>query len=466
MVTLDTFPTELLLNIASFLPGMVNGPPLPPRLTDDDPRPLPIVELTLVNRRLYSIFDPILWRCDPDLRRSDPDQAGAAIGWAVERDRIDILEKALKYKVHLGSAAASDPIHKAAKGSGIALTWLLDHGVPVDGRGGSADNATGSSLSQENDFVDIDLSPLYTALHYDNETTATILLSRNARYHFNDPDPNDPDLSVIFLGRFMKSALHWALRDGYHTVSRYLIEARRADVNEIITCPVRLPSRTTVCTPLQVAVSGFRANNNQVIQMLLDHGADINAESRPDLIPPLILALRRRNLDYARVLLNAGAKINPRNTDVPSPLMACIENTYPMRPCFNELAGMVMQKLIERGADLNDSFHGETPLTTAVRKDIRFLRILLKAGADFSKPRVSDGRTPAELVSMWIESNDEYMPDELSEKRDLLAAADAGIDTLNGSSDDGIGGWDLGLENPYWRRNGQMYYLQDLVYST
>ncbi|KAI6086175.1 ankyrin repeat-containing domain protein [Hypoxylon rubiginosum] len=390
MPTLHTLPTELLLMISESLFEVDEWAEIDEIV--DEAAPPHLAALTLVNRRLHAIFDPILWRFD----QNHPD---GAVRWAVCRGRTDILEKALEYGLQLGSAMLSAPIHLAVEQwQSAALAWLLDHGVPVD------ENAIGPSHPQIQDFVYDNFSPLYTALYERNQEAAIILLSRNARYHFIDSDTREP------LGRFqfLESALHLAIREGLHMVVRYLVEERGADVNEIITdrdMPIYWVPQPVPTTPLQLAMYSQGNIKNGVIQTLLDHGADINAESRPDLTPPLTLALQLRNFDYARVLLNAGAQVNPRNISegIPSPLMACILSYAcdygDYGPRFGYFLKMITRQLIKKGADLDCSFNGNTPLTTAIfMKNTLLLRRLLKAGADISKPREADGCTPIELA--------------------------------------------------------------------
>ncbi|MCJ1428260.1 hypothetical protein MMC29_006169 [Sticta canariensis] len=111
--------------------------------------------------------------------------------------------------------------------------------------------------------------------------------------------PNNP-ASTRWPGE--ESPLRVAAFHNFHEIVQFLL-ARGADPNWGGGC------RTAdLATPLYDAVRG---GHERVAQMLLDHGADINAGLRS----PLNIAVRRGNLDMVRFLLERGAELDTEMTE-------------------------------------------------------------------------------------------------------------------------------------------------------
>ena len=98
--------------------------------------------------------------------------------------------------------------------------------------------------------------------------------------------------------------------------------------------------------------------NLDVVRLLLDNGADINAVSKNNLLAtPLQGSVVMKNLTLGKLLLDRGAKVSPRGEAGTSPL--------------HEAAGSgqieFAKLLLERGADVNAKDDaGKTPLTIAL----------------------------------------------------------------------------------------------------
>jgi ankyrin repeat protein len=81
--------------------------------------------------------------------------------------------------------------------------------------------------------------------------------------------------------------------------------------------------------------------NTQLVKLLLDHGADVNAQSEPSLakvkngdlgigsLTPLLLEVNARSAETVRLLLNAGADVNVRDVRGMTPLMLAVATDHP-----------------------------------------------------------------------------------------------------------------------------------------
>jgi ankyrin repeat protein len=129
-----------------------------------------------------------------------------------------------------------------------------------------------------------------------------------------------------------------------------------------------------------------------VLKVLLDAGADPNGMAgltHPRVIfTPLNAAMNRRNkkrLETIDMLIAAGAKVN-----TPVPLQSPLDNAVTNRDIE------MVRAFLDRGADVDwpDQF-GRTALVTAVLAtngpDVSIVKLLLDAGANPNKPRLSAG---------------------------------------------------------------------------
>ncbi len=116
-----------------------------------------------------------------------------------------------------------------------------------------------------------------------------------------------------------------------------------------------------------------------VLQLLLDAGVDINLRNEKDGDTLLIRAVRH-SPDMVRMLLKKKPDVNLRNNRGDSPLHPASHYTTP------EQGAEIIQMLLDAGADVNaQNNNGETPLYQSVcRYDVNMpvFEALLKAGAD------------------------------------------------------------------------------------
>jgi hypothetical protein len=116
----------------------------------------------------------------------------------------------------------------------------------------------------------------------------------------------------------------------------------------------------------QLAASG----EVELVTLLVQHGADVNAISRSNDLSPLMQAVAAGNPQTVESILKAGAKIDLQNSGGETALMqAAQQGNAPM-----------VQLLISRGAAVNiRSREGKTALGLA--KDATVLQLLRKVGA-------------------------------------------------------------------------------------
>ena len=125
-------------------------------------------------------------------------------------------------------------------------------------------------------------------------------------------------------------------------------------------------------TSLFVAVlKGCRKN---IIQALIDHGADVNATDK-DNVTAIMYACRKRRLNLFHVLLKAGADTNTVDKD---------DNTCLWYAAHGNCSKKVLQAIIDHGGDVNaTNKDGLTALMTACKeRHIDTMHVLLKAGSD------------------------------------------------------------------------------------
>lgn len=171
---------------------------------------------------------------------------------------------------------------------------------------------------------------------------------------------------------------------------RPLLIAVQIDAIDIVACLLRrgaLPDSDALrSTPLHEAI---RRGNVEIAQLLLDYGADVNAVSS-DGREPLFVAVWKRHPKIIKLLLDRGAEPDSFfSEDPPTSLHLAAHN--------GDLASM--QVLLDGGAKVDPrDFEGATPLFRAVAQgNLETARLLLQRGANIRTWR-SDNLSPLELA--------------------------------------------------------------------
>lgn len=123
----------------------------------------------------------------------------------------------------------------------------------------------------------------------------------------------------------------------------------------------------------------------EILKMLGEAKANMNASNAA--YTPLVYAVEQGNKDLVQILLNAGADPNAKTS----------RDTYPIIRALDNQA--VLELLLKNKADPNIiSGYGDTPLTYAIRGDyLEAVKTLLTYGADPQKPD-STGNTPLQIA--------------------------------------------------------------------
>ena len=184
-----------------------------------------------------------------------------------------------------------------------------------------------------------------------------------------------------------------------------------ADVNEV----------DLFGTPLHYAAA---RNSADIAKVLIDAGAKLEAEAVEDQrrAHPLHTAARGNAVEVAEFLVGIGAQLNARDADGATPLSvaasygnakivevllkagadALAEDSFNRAPIHNAAKNCrldVVQLLLSNGVDINlrNSQNGWTPLHEATQKDcVELVEFLLARGAD---PNIADksGNTPLQI---------------------------------------------------------------------
>lgn len=310
-----------------------------------------LAALSLTNRYLHRVFNPLLYQWDRD-------HATRAVSWAIRRNSLATLEKALSLgldvnaKIYPFSREEEEewedegyrrlrPIEEALrKGSEASLEWLLKHGATMDG---PIVEGFPYRTTDESSAV------LLAQKRHKNEAAVLILLDHGASVFFAGEkywdDLDDVEVSPV------ETALHNAAELGHARVVQRLLLEHTIDIN----------MRDTVgMTPLCRAVSRAE-DSTAIIELLFQHGAS-PPEQR--MLPHMLLVCHPQNLaflartqtDYDRELLhNCLIELSSRLEGTHSYGEAIYNEatSYDQIPPRAQDVFALLSKLVESGADFN-----------------------------------------------------------------------------------------------------------------
>lgn len=194
-----------------------------------------------------------------------------------------------------------------------------------------------------------------------------------------DAENGKPTL-INQINNYDGSPLNYAIKNNYDDIANLLIN-NRANVNCVA---------TNQESALMFAV---KKNNLAMVEKLIENQANINHESSQCRTTPLILAIRNKNENISKYLLNAKAEVN--SSDNSSALMGAVYWSN-----FN-----MVKELIDRGADINykSEFNYNTPLITSLRLGGRIetdiVELLINRGADVN--HVNDQEDSALALAIY-----------------------------------------------------------------
>ena len=179
---------------------------------------------------------------------------------------------------------------------------------------------------------------------------------------------DSPDLINAMNQTEAGTFLHQAAEDGRLNTAKFLLDSG-ADVD---------PRDKTGQTPLHLAA---RHGHKTVVELLLDHHANINAKTVDYNRTPLQFAAEKHYKTVVETLLSHGADVNLQNGLGETPLV------------LGAGSRAIVELLLAKNADVNlRTKQGYSPLHTAVR-EVGIVKMLLAHGADVHAA-AQDGNTP------------------------------------------------------------------------
>jgi len=144
-----------------------------------------------------------------------------------------------------------------------------------------------------------------------------------------------------------------------------------------------------------------------IVQLLIERGANVNGTQRPGLTPPLLRAAHYSDNERLRLLIDAGADVNVRDD---------YYGRTPLNVLCDWADPCIIDHLLARGADPNEAAYGKTgwrPIhLTAYCGRADVIRVLRNHGVNVSA-RDKEGYTAADIASGHsLHKRAEWVPQE------------------------------------------------------
>jgi hypothetical protein len=198
----------------------------------------------------------------------------------------------------------------------------------------------------------------------------------------------------------------------------------------------------TGMTPLHLAA--LDNENKGIFEMLLDKGADVNVKTTTGLTP-LHLTARNRNEKFSKMLLDKGANINVQSSDGSTPFMLVVEYAADNDLSFDYYE-KILNFLIDNNANINiKNKRGMSPFYVAIDKRGRNTwHYLLDNGAN-----IKDDMDTNQFTEWEKKEINKYKPDRAPSKAETALANVVHKGIMYNPDDEGVGYSDLleGLGN-------------------
>ncbi|RMD76773.1 hypothetical protein D6810_02990, partial [Candidatus Dojkabacteria bacterium] len=220
-------------------------------------------------------------------------------------------------------------------------------------------------------------TPLYYAIYYGYQKVVRLLLDKGANVNFKDKDGLTPlHLAIKIAYLNTSDRLDSALHNNYFDVIQALqIAIGIKPIATIQNMDLRSRIENFILLYLnRIPIAREPNNYLEIIKLLLEYGADVNAKDYNN-CTPLCVAAAHGHLENAQGLFNSCADTSVENN-----------NTWMSRTKLDHLK--IIKMLLDYGAKVNTKDkYGKTPLCWAT--EIRcweIIRMLSKHGADINAP--------------------------------------------------------------------------------
>ena len=238
---------------------------------------------------------------------------------------------------------------------------LLERGADVNAR--DKDYTTPLHLAMEHKWyklaqILIESGAEPNVANKDGETPLHLVLEGKLSLSYFHRHDSDFQVLIASAARvLLERGVDVNARDNYHTTPlRLAIQRKMYDIARVFLVRGAEPNVTDDGgnTLLHLLLAGDITYEDDIpglVRLLLERGADVNAQNC-SLATPLLLAAERHLFDIARILLECGAEPNVKNSKGETPLHLLLERYIHHSDNFNYVL-LVERLLLECGVDVN-----------------------------------------------------------------------------------------------------------------